>query len=220
MAAEVRYDDPCGIARAMSVIGDRWAVLVVRELMFGGRRFAQLRGGLPGISPNVLSQRLRDLEAAGVARRTTVEPVNVTLYELTDRGRALEPVLIELGRWGSREQIASRNELSMSALLFALKTVFDASAARDASYALRVGDETGTVTVADGHLDVHRGLEDDADVTFDADPATLRAFAFGRLTLTDAEATGHLSVTGDRRLAARFGRMFPVPSRSGESSPP
>src|SRR4051794_11094815 len=105
MTSEVRYDDPCGIARAMGAIGDRWAVLVVRELMFGPRRFAQLRGGLPGISPNVLSQRLRDLEAAGVLQRAVLdESAAVTAYELTDRGRALEPVLIELGRWGSRAQ--------------------------------------------------------------------------------------------------------------------
>lgn len=214
MATETRYDDPCGIARAMGVIGDRWAVLVVRELMFGARRFAQLRAGLPGISPNVLSQRLRELEAAGVARRTTLDEVNVTVYELTERGQALEPVLIELGRWGSQEPITSANDLSLSALMFALKTVFDPAAARDAGYTLRVGRETCTVTIAGEHIDVARGADSDADVTFDTDAATLRALAFGRESVADAETAGRLTVAGNRRLAARFGRLFPVPART------
>lgn len=207
MATESRYDDPCGIARAMGVIGDRWAVLVVRELMFGARRFAQLRAGLPSISPNVLSQRLRELEAVGVVCRTMLESVNVTVYALTERGRALEPVLIELGRWGQREQVTSANDLSVSALMFALKTVFNPAAARDAVYSVRVGGETFTVTISGVRIDLVRGAEPGADVTFDTDSATLRSFAFGRSSLRDAEAAG-LRVDGDRRLATRFGRLF------------
>lgn len=191
----------------MGVIGDRWAVLVVRELMFGARRFAQLRAGLPGISPNVLSQRLRELEAAGVVCRTMLESVNVTVYALTERGRALEPVLIELGRWGRREQVTSANDLSVSALMFALKTVFNPAAARDAVYSVRVGGETFTVTIVGMRIDLVRGAEPGADVTFDTDSATLRSFAFGRSSLRDAEAAG-LRVSGDRRLATRFGRLF------------
>lgn len=214
MATDTRYDDPCGIARAMGVIGDRWAVLVVRELMFGARRFAQLRAGLPGISPSVLSQRLRELEAAGVARRTTLDEVNVTVYELTGRGQALEPVLIELGRWGSQEPITSANDLSLSALMFALKSVFDPAAARDAVYTIRVDGETCTVTIAGDRIDVARGAGSDADVTFDTDAATLRALAFGREPVADAEAAGRLTVAGNRRLAARFARLFPVPPRA------
>jgi DNA-binding HxlR family transcriptional regulator len=211
MASDTRYDDPCGIARAMDVIGDRWALLVVRELMFGGKRFAQLRAGLHGISPNVLSQRLRDLEAAGVVRRTMLEPpANVTVYELTDRGRALEPVLIELGRWGSREQIKSDKELSVSALMVALKTVFDARAARDAVYAIRVDGEPFTLTVADGVLQIEPGTARGADVGIVADAATLRSVAFGRETIAAAQAAGRATVTGSKTLAARFGRMFPV----------
>ena len=97
-----RYDDPCGIARALDVIGDRWALLVIRELAFGPRRFLALRAGLHGISPNVLAQRLRDLESAGVVRRDTLgPPASVAVYELTERGRELRPVLLALGRWGS-----------------------------------------------------------------------------------------------------------------------
>jgi DNA-binding HxlR family transcriptional regulator len=139
MTAAHRYGDPCGIARALDVIGDRWALLVVRELIFGPKRFLQLRGGLHGVSPNVLSQRLRDLEGAGLVRRGTLEPpASVAVYELTARGRALEPVLLELGRWGSQEPVTAAHELSVSALLMALETVFDPAAAVDATYGLRV----------------------------------------------------------------------------------
>src|SRR5581483_3949013 len=96
------YADPCGIARALDVIGERWALLVVRELMLGPRRFGQLRDGLPDTSPNVLSQRLRELEDDGVVRRQLLPPpASVVVYELTERGQSLGPVLMELGRWGS-----------------------------------------------------------------------------------------------------------------------
>jgi DNA-binding HxlR family transcriptional regulator len=134
-----RYDDPCGIARALDVVGDRWALLVVRELLFGPKRFLQLRSGLHGVSPNVLSQRLRELEDAGLVRRDVLEPpASVAVYELTARGRALEPVLLELGRWGSQEPVTTARELSVSALMVALKTVFDPAAAVDAVYGVRV----------------------------------------------------------------------------------
>src|SRR3954452_5144800 len=102
MAGTRSYDDACGIARALDVIGERWALLVVRELVFGPKRFTDLQAGLRRVSPDVLAQRLRDLEAAGVvARRTLPPPAASRVYELTDRGRELEPVLRALGRWGS-----------------------------------------------------------------------------------------------------------------------
>ena len=104
-----RYGDPCGIARALDVVGDRWALLVVRELIFGPKRFSQLRDGLHGVSPNVLSQRLRDLEDGGIVRRDTLDPpAGVAVYELTPRGLALEPILLELGRWGSGSRCRRR----------------------------------------------------------------------------------------------------------------
>lgn len=210
MAAS-RFDDPCGIARAMGAIGDRWSVLVVRELMFGPRRFAQLRAGLPGISPNVLSQRLRDLEAAGVLRRTTLEAsASVPVYELTDGGRALEPVLIELGRWGSQRQVTARNDLSVSAMMFAYKTVFDPARAVDATYEVHVGGEAFVVAVDASGIEVYRGTEAGADVVFETDMPTLRAVSFGRQSPAAAERAGRLRIKGDRRRAAAFGRMFPV----------
>jgi DNA-binding HxlR family transcriptional regulator len=208
-----RYDDPCGIARALDVIGDRWALLVVRELIFGPKRFRQLRDGLHGISPNVLSQRLRDLEDASVVRRGVLDPpASVAIYELTGRGRALEPILLDLGRWGSLEPVTTSSGLSVNGLLLALRTAFDPAAAADATFALRVDGDWFRLTVADGSIDVTRARTGRPTVTFDTDVTTLRAIAFGRERVTEAERDGRLTVIGDRRAAGRFARMFAVPS--------
>jgi DNA-binding HxlR family transcriptional regulator len=207
-----RYDDPCGIARALDAIGDRWALLVVRELIFGPKRFVQLRHGLHGVSPNVLSQRLRDLENAGVVHRDVLDPpAGIAVYELTSRGRALEPILLELGRWGSQEPAAAAGELSASALLLALKTVFDPAAAADAIFALGIDGDWFGVTVASGSIDIAHGRTEHPAVTFETDVATLRSVAFGREPITAAERDGRLTVHGNRYLAERFTRMFPVP---------
>lgn len=211
MSTTRRYDDPCGIARALDVVGERWALLVVRELIFGPKRFVQLRDGLHGVSPNVLSQRLRDLEEAGIVRRGMLDPpASVAIYELTARGRALEPILLELGRWGSQQPMTTSDELSVNALLLALKTVFD-PAAVDATFALRVGGEWFRVTVVGDSIDIARGRTEHPEVTFDTDVATLRSVAFGREPISDAERDGRLTVDGDRPLAERFAQMFPIP---------
>ena len=208
-----RYDDPCGIARALDVVGDRWALLVVRELIFGPKRFSQLRDGLNGVSPNVLSQRLRDLEDGGIVRRDALDPpAAVAVYELTPRGLALEPILLELGRWGSREPLAAAGQLSASAVLLALKTVFDPAAAADAVFALRIDGDWFGVTVAGGSIDIAHGRSARSAVTVETDAATLRSVAFGREPIAAAERDGRLTVDGDRELAERFTGMFPVPS--------
>ena len=209
-----RYNDPCGIARALDVIGDRWALLVVRELIFGSKRFVQLRDGLGGVSPNVLTQRLRDLESAGVVRRDVLDPpASVTIYKLTHRGRALEPILLELGRWGSQEPVTTSHEMSVNALFLALKTVFDPDMAVDATFALRVDGDWFRVTVADHWIDIIRARTEQPTTIFQTDVTTLRAVAFGREAVTDAERDGRLRVVGDRRVAERFTRMFPAPDR-------
>src|SRR5258708_4032247 len=208
-----RYDDPCGIARALDVVGDRWALLVVRELIFGPKRFSQLRDGLHGVSPNVLSQRLRDLEAGGIVRRDALDPpAGVAVYELTPRGLALEPILLELGRWGSQQPPPAAGQLSASAVLIALKTVFDPAAAdADAVFALRIDGDWFGVTVASGSSAIAPGRAEPPAVAWEPDAATLRSVAFGREPITAAERDGRLTVRGDRQLAERFTRMFPVP---------
>ena len=212
MTTARRYDDPCGIARALDVVGDRWALLVVRELIFGPKRFVQLRQGLTGISPNVLSQRLRDLEDARVVRRDVLgPPADVPVYELTARGRALEPVLLQLARWGSQQPLTAPGELSASALLLALQTVFDPAAGADATFALRIDGDWFRLTATDGSIAIARGRAEHPAATFETDVATLRSVAFGREPIGHAERDGRLAVTGDRQLAERFTRMFHVP---------
>ncbi len=188
-----RYGDPCGIARALDVVGDRWALLVVRELIFGPKRFSQLRDGLHGVSPNVLSQRLRDLEDGGIVRRDVLDPpAAVAVYQLTPRGLALEPILLELGRWGSREPLPTAGELSASALLLALKTVFDPAARRrcDATFALRIDGDWFGVTIASGSIDIAHGRAEHPAVTMETDAATLRSVAFGREPIAPPSGTG------------------------------
>jgi DNA-binding HxlR family transcriptional regulator len=212
------YDDPCGVARALDIVGDRWALLVVRELLFGPKRFVQLRVGLHGVSPNVLSQRLGDLEDAGIVRRDVLDqPASVAVYALTERGRALEPILLELGRWGSQEALATTRDLSVSALLLALKTVFDPTraAAVDATFALGIDGQWFAMTVAGGTIEIVAGRAEQAAVSVAADVTTLRSVAFGREPISRAERDGRLALRGDRELAEQFARLFPVPLSLG-----
>jgi DNA-binding HxlR family transcriptional regulator len=212
MAAKRSYDDPCGLARALDLVGERWAMLVVRELLRGPKRFTDLRRGLPGASQNVLSQRLRELEGAGIVRRHRLgPPVSGWVYELTERGQDLEPALFHLARWGSRAPLTSSAPLSTDALILALKTTFDQEAAGDldARYELRLDGDRFRVEVAGGRLDLARGGADRADAVIETSAGTFRSLVFGGRTLPDAVRAGDVTVHGDHRAAARLVRLFP-----------
>jgi DNA-binding HxlR family transcriptional regulator len=200
------YGDRCGIARALDVVGERWALLVVRELLLGGKRFTDLRAGLPNIGPDVLSQRLRELEGSGVvARRKLPPPAAAQVYELTDRGRELEPVVLGLGRWGSRAPVPSADApLGADAAMIALKTMFDPAAADGltARYEVRLGEERYDARVADRRLEIRRGTPEDADAVIDTDPATLATVLWH-----DRPAT-ELRVEGSRDAVTRFLTLF------------
>lgn len=213
MAKLRRYDDPCGIARALAVIGERWAVLVVRELLLGPKRFGAIRAGLHGISPNVLSQRLHELESAGIVRRGTLSPpADVAIYELTDRGRKLEPILIELGRWGSRQPINTDADLGVDALMLALKTLFDVDCTLEMTLGITVDRENFRLAVRAHTIDIQRGAATDAPTHLTTDANTLRAVAFGRESISHAEAQGRLIITGDHRTAHELPRVFCAPT--------
>lgn len=209
------YDDPCGIARGLDAVGERWALLVVRELILGPKRFTDLHAGLHGASQNVLSQRLRELRDRGVVRRRKLgPPAGAWVYELTAWGYDLEPVLLALARWGSRAPMTSTADLSADALILALRTTFDPRAAGDfrASYELRLGDDLFRAEVVDGRFDIARGGADGPDTVIDTDAATLRAVTFGGRRLTDALERGEVRLAGDRQAAARFVELFPRPA--------
>ena len=209
------YGDPCGIARALDVVGERWALLVVRELLLGPKRFSDLRAGLPHVGPDVLAQRLRDLEAAGVLRRRRLPPpVSAQVYELTPRGQELEPVIVSLGRWGSTADFpATPGELSPDALVIALKTVFDPRAAGEgaSTYELRLGDDRFTVRIAAGELTAARGEMPDADAVIEATPGTLARLLWHGGDPAAAERASELALAGSRGAVKRFLRAFPLP---------
>ena len=199
------YGDPCGIARALDVIGERWALLIVRELLFGPKRFTDLRACL-GASPNVLSQRLGELEGAGVVQRRTA---GGSLYELSDWGRELHPLLLQLGRWGARSRHRPAGALTVDALMVALEATFvsDRAAELRASYELRLGDERFSVDVGGGAITIARHSPRKPDVVIVTDPGTLRALVFGARKLAGAP----VEIRGDARLARTFFRLFARP---------
>lgn len=205
MTGQRSYEDPCGIARALDAIGERWALLIVRELLYGPKRFTDLRVVL-GASPNVLTQRLSELEQVGVVERRNT---GGSLYDLTTWGRALYPILIQLGRWGARSPHRPVGQLSVDALMLALEATFVPESARDlsASYELRLGEERFSVSIDNKTISIVRGSLRAADAVIETDPATLRAVVFGDRHLAGAPVT----LTGDMRVARTFFRLFARP---------
>ena len=216
MAARRTYGDSCGIARALDQVGERWALLVVRELLLGPKRFTDLRTGLPNLSPDVLTQRLRELEEAGViARRKLDPPAGTAVYELTQRGRELEPVVIGLGRWGALAPFPpGEMRIGVDSTVLALKTLFDreAAAGLEAALELRLDGQRFGARIAGGELEISRGAVAAPDATIEASPGTLTELLWTGRSLADAERGGSASVAGSKRLVSRFLRLFPLPS--------
>jgi len=209
------YDDGCAAAHALDLVGERWALLVVRELLLGPKRFTDLRAGLPHASPNVLAQRLRELEGAGIVRRRKLPPPAASkVYELTDWGMQLEPVIIRLGRWGARSPSKPRDaELGVDSLILSFRTMFDPLAADGltASYELRLGEDRFRATVADGRFEVVRGVADRPDATIEADSNIIAALVYDDLRLAEALRSGDLEIEGDESAVERFLGLFPLP---------
>jgi DNA-binding HxlR family transcriptional regulator/putative sterol carrier protein len=216
MATMRTYGDGCAIARALDVVGERWALLVVRELLLGPKRYTDLRRGLPNASPNVLSERLRELERAGVVRRRKLPPpAGSRVYELTDWGLALEEIVISLGRWAARSPTPPGDApiVSADSVVLALRGLFDPDAAHglSARYELRLGEDRFRIELTDGEIEVVRGGADQADATIDTDPGTLDAVLWGGLPLADAQRSGKMTIEGDKAAVERFVRLFPMP---------
>jgi DNA-binding HxlR family transcriptional regulator len=215
MATARTYDDGCAAAHALDLVGERWALLVVRELLLGPKRFTDLRSGLPNASPNVLAQRLRGLQAAGVVRRRKLPPPAASrIYELTEWGKDLEPVIISLGRWGVRSPSKPRDPaLGVDSLILSFRTMFDPRQAEGlgADYELRLGEDRFRAKVAEGRLKIERSAADAPDATVETDAGTLAALVYDDLELDDALGSGGLRIEGDRELVERFLTLFPLP---------
>lgn len=199
------YGDPCGIARALDVVGERWALLIVRELIYGPKRFSDLRTAL-GASPNVLTQRLGELEDFEIVQR---RKSGSALYELTDWGRELHPILMQLGHWGARSRHRPSGPLGVDALMLALESTFvpENAGELEAVYELRLDEERFSVEIHCGTIAIQRGSARSPDVVIETDPATLRGLVFG-----DRKASGSSTkVIGDARLGRAFFRSFERP---------
>jgi DNA-binding HxlR family transcriptional regulator len=215
MATTRTYADGCAAAHALDLVGERWALLVVRELLLGPKRFTDLRLGLPHASPNVLAQRLRDLEAAGVVRRGKLPPPAASrIYELTEWGQDLEPVIIALGKWGVRSPSKPPDaELGIDSLILSFRTMFDPerAAGLGASYEFRLGEDRFRAEVAGGRLEIERGSAERPDATVETDAGTLAALVYDDLELDDALSSGELEINGDREAVERYLALFPLP---------
>jgi DNA-binding HxlR family transcriptional regulator len=213
------YGDGCGIAHALDLVGQRWALLTVRELLLGPKRFTDLRTGLPNVSTNVLSQRLRELEQAGIVRRRWLAPPSGSwIYELTDWGRELKPIVLSLGTWAVRSpSFPSDVPVGTDSVILALGTFFDAGAADGlrARYELRLDDSTFHVDIADGAIELERGPARDPDAIVETDATTFSAVVWGGRDLADALSAGEIRLEGDRLAVDRLLDLFPRPEPVG-----
>lgn len=208
------YGQFCGVARALEIVGERWALLIVRDLLVAPKRFTDLRRGLPRIPTNVLSDRLKELEQAGIVhRRILPRPASSIVYELTDRGSQLEEIVLALGRWGSRSLGEPRPDeiVTVDSLIMAMRTTFRPEASRGlrVSYELRVGDIVIHMRTDDGRLDVAEGSLPDADIIIESG-ADIKALMAGEVEPAVAIGNGRVRLTGDPGLLGRFVEAFRI----------
>jgi DNA-binding HxlR family transcriptional regulator len=210
------YADACGTAFALELLGERWSMLVVRELMLGARRFSDLRASLPGISAKVLTERLAGLEASGVVtRRQLPPPAAAQVYELTEWGYRAEPLMQELGRWAALSPLHDPT-LPMSAvsMMLSLRTMFDPARAQGMSVTagFDIAGDTFLASLGDGALPIERGPIDRADCRFTVgDAGTLVALIYGKVAPALLEGSGALRIEGDREAALRLISLFDIP---------
>ena len=207
------YNQYCPTARALDVLGGRWTLLVVRELLSGPKRYKDLRDGLPGIGTNLLAQRLHELEDAGVVQRSVLPPpAGSTVYELTARGRELEPAILAIARWGfpllGRPQPGEVFRPHWAIL--ALRVTFRPDAAKGLreTYEFRVGDEVFHVRVNDGAADSQQGPAWEPDLVVSTTPDAFLALASRQTTAQEAVANGSIQLDGDPRAFDRFLEIF------------
>ncbi len=209
------YGQFCGFARALELVGERWALLVVRDLVLGPKRFTELRRGLPRIPTNILSARLKELEDAGVLRRRVLpRPAAGMVYELTGYGQELEDIVLRLGLWGARSLGDPRPDdiVTTDSLILALRATFLPEAAGDlrAGYQLNLGDVVVHARIDQGSLEVGEGPLAGADLVIETGPA-IRALLSGEVSPGEAVQTGCVRLTGDPDLLTRFVEAFHIP---------
>ena len=212
------YRDSCAIARALDVVGERWALLVVRELLFTPQRFSQLRHALPNVSSNLLADRLRELESNGVIRRAPAPTDGQQAYELTEWGRKLEPILLALGEWGidTPQPPAPAALSATSVLIFLQRAARPDPAAPPMTCRLELDSRVWTVRLASGRVEVQPGEPATADVSLRTEPKTLGGLLADPGTLATACADGSVAVVGDMAAIGRLLHAVTDPWTSGD----
>ncbi len=212
MAGKRSYDDGCAVAQALDLVGERWAMLVIRELMFVPKRFSELKSDLPGIATNMLAQRLVDLEAGGLlVKRPLPEPQRGAVYDLTDWGRDIAPVFKVMGRWAARSPQLNRElPMSVNAVVLSLPSHFKPRKSKSLSavIALHLPGQDFTVSLGDRKLDIAAGAPETADVVVTADQSALFQALFHAQSPSQAEG---LNITGDAQIFDAFAKCFEMP---------
>jgi DNA-binding HxlR family transcriptional regulator len=216
LVAKRSYNQYCAVARGLDVIGDRWTLLLVRELLLGPKRYGDLLAASPGMGTNLLADRLREMEAGGLVERVTLPPpAGSAVYRLTDAGAALEPVLGALGRWGARflGRLRPEDHLSVGAYFVAMRARFraDLAAAMRESYEFRVDGRVFEVRVEDGRCTTSESGAASPIAVFTMDVRTLNDLFLGWVAAAQAIADGRVEVAGDPDALARFQDLFPRP---------
>jgi DNA-binding HxlR family transcriptional regulator len=211
------FNDACGLAHAMELVGDRWALLILRELMLGPRRFGDLRADLPGISANVLTQRLTELEASHVVQRTRLPPpANVQVYGLTSWGLEAEPMILAIGRWATRSPGHDRMlPLSRVAMLLSLKAMIDPERIRKRRLTVGFcldGTDYRAALDQDG-LRIEPGVASTPDILYTGTPRGLAGRIHGKRPLEELAAAGVLTMEGSPVEEVRFVDLFHLPPR-------
>jgi DNA-binding HxlR family transcriptional regulator len=205
------YGQFCPVAHALELVGERWSLLIIRELINGPKRYTDLAAALPGIGTNILAARLRDLEGADVVqKRQLPPPAAAKVYELTPYGEGLREPLYALARWGARSLSPPREDqvLARGWLVNAVRATCTGGCVPDTVFALRVDDEAVTARFDDDELVVEAGMADDADVVVETDPSTLFCIASGQTPIADAIKEQAVKITGNRKDAERFLALF------------
>jgi DNA-binding HxlR family transcriptional regulator len=207
------YDQHCTVARALDVVGERWTLLLARELMTGPKRFKDLLGGLPGIGTNLLAARLKALEEQGVVRRAMLPPpAGTSVYELTELGRELEPVIVSLSRWGAKLVAEPRDgDQSRPAwAAMALRSLFEPGSTIGVreTYEFRIDGEAYSLRIDDGAIRAGQGQAESPDLVIVGAAHTFLSITAGQLTPENALASGGIQIHGDGEAQARCLEML------------
>jgi DNA-binding HxlR family transcriptional regulator len=212
MATRRSYRQLCGLAAALDVVGERWTMLIVRDLSLGPRRYGELLEGLPGIGEGLLAQRLRHLEAEELVRRTFSPDVGAVVYELTDGGRDLWAALVPLAAWGL-ERVGPVDDEDVRAdwLAVAMQARYDQSASvgMHETYEMLVDDEPYTITADDGTVTVERGPATDPAVRITLDLDTVMQIGIGTLSVAEARQAGRTKLEGEPAALKRYRSLLP-----------